>query len=62
MPCPEAAVAGGVHEACSVPVRRAASPVVGEVVGGDCSPGVEARGLGCAGPQAPTRKSAAKAS
>ena len=29
------AVAGDVHEACSVPVRLCRSPVVGEVVGGD---------------------------
>ena len=36
---PEAAVAGGVHKACSVPVQRAASPMMDEVVGGDCSPG-----------------------
>jgi hypothetical protein len=32
----QAAMAGGVHKARSVPVRHAASPVMGEVVGGDC--------------------------
>jgi hypothetical protein len=31
----QAAVAGGVYQAGPVPVQRAASPVVGEVVGGD---------------------------
>jgi hypothetical protein len=31
----KAAVAGGVYQACSVPVRRVVSPVMGEVVGAD---------------------------
>src|SRR6185369_6540987 len=31
----QAAVTGGVYQACAVPVRRAASPMVGEEVGGD---------------------------
>src|SRR5574338_127035 len=31
----EAPVAGGVYQACSVPVRRVVSPVMGEVVGAD---------------------------
>ena len=30
----EPAVAGGVYQACSVAVRRAGLPVVGEIVGG----------------------------
>jgi hypothetical protein len=33
--CPKAAVTGSVYETCRVRVRRAISPMVGEVVSGD---------------------------